>query len=48
MFLVSNNVGVIGVSPLNINFIALKNSGDTDNPNQEIIDCGGDYLIKLY
>lgn len=46
--LVSNNVGVIGVSPLNINFIALKNSGDTDNPNQEIIDCGGDYLIKLY
>ena len=46
--LVSNNVGVIGVSPLNINFIALKNSGDSDNPNQEIIDCGGDYLIKLY
>ena len=46
--LVSKNVGIIGVSPLNINFIALKNSGDTDNPNQEIIDCGGDYLIKLY
>lgn len=46
--LVSNNAEVVGVSPLNINFTALKNSGDTDNPNQEIIDCGGDYLIKLY
>lgn len=46
--LVSNNAGVIGVSPQNINFTALKNNGDTDNPSQEIITCGEDYLIKLY
>ncbi len=46
--LVSNNTEIVGVSPQNINFTALKNTGDTDNPTQEIIACGEDYLINLY
>lgn len=36
------------ISPSSISFVALKNTGDTDNPVQEIVVCENGYEIRLY